>query len=225
MDTQDDLCLCCSDATTSSFLALMHNYHIQLSNHFKWGKLTHAHKNNLIIMFAQNFTAFSGVPDREHFQPNLTTFRDDFVPNGLTLMFRTLADVPDIVKQVVAHEYTDWNDRSNLDLIRRKSVQLLSDMVYTSPTLQSVTGHASSAQESKNTYMYVFSVIPSRHTLYVPSWFDNATHGDEFSYEFFEEGGGTMSLLPGFEDYEPEDWERGMAKYVMTLWSNFAKTG
>ena len=179
----------------------------------------------VMVHVCANCTPFSGVPDPENFQPDLTAFRDDFVPNALSLMFRTVEDVPDIVKQVVTHEYTDWNEPNNLDTIRKKSVQLLSDLVFSSPMLQSLSGHASVAQESKNTYMYVFSVIPSRHTLPVPSWFNNATHGDEFAYQFYEEKDGTMSMIPGLEDYKPEDWEMDMAQYIMTLWSNFAKTG
>ena len=176
-------------------------------------------------VLAHLYISFTGVPDPENFQPDLATFRDEFVPNALSLLFRTAGDVPDIVKQVVAHEYTDWNEPNNLDAIRKKSVQLLSDMVFTSPMLQSLSGHASLAKESKNTYMYVFSVIPSKHVLPTPSWFNNATHGDEFAYEFFEEDGGVVSLMPGLKDYKPEDWERDVAQYFMTLWSNFAKTG
>ena len=140
-------------------------------------------------------------------------------------MLRTAEEVPNIIKEVVAHEYTDWSDPENIDIIRTKAIQVLSDMVFTAPMLQTLSGHASLAEESKNTYMYTFSVIPSTHVLPVPSWFNNATHGDEFLYEFFEEDGGVLTLMPGKENFKPEYWERWVAEYVMTLWSNFAKTG
>ena len=166
----------------------------------------------------------SGTPDPENFQPNRTSFKE-FVPLALSYMFRTVEEVPDALKEVIAHEYTDWSDPENLDTIRTKSVQLLSDIMWTASMLQTLSEHASLAEESKNTYMYMFSVIPSAHAVYVPSWFNNATHGDELLYEFFEEDGGMMNLMPGQEDFKPEDWERGVAEYIMTLWSNFAKTG
>ena len=73
--------------------------------------------------------------------------------------------------------------------------------------------------------MYKFDVILPRTLLPTPSWFNNATHGDELMYVFFAEDSAIFNVLPGHEDQQIEDWERNVAKYVMTLWTNFPKTG
>ena len=85
--------------------------------------------------------------------------------------------------------------------------------------------HASSAKSGAKTYLYEFDVLPSAHPWPTPSWCDRASHGDELLYLFFEQTGGLMTFVPGHEDFLPEDWEREVAENIMTIWSNFAKTG
>ena len=167
--------------------------------------------------------SFIGIPDPETFRPNRTAFNSEFVPLALNTVIGE--NIPDPVKEVVAHEYTDWSDPNNLDTIRSKSVQLFSDLIFTSPMLQSVSGHASLAQQFKNTYMYVSSVIPKYRVLQTPTWQKLATHGDEVGYLFFEEDGGAVPRMQGHENFKPEECEKEVAQYFMTLWSNFAKTG
>ena len=177
-----------------------------------------------IIGCFHNMT-FAGIPDPETFQPNRTSFINEFIPNALTNIFLKAEDVPDIIKEIVAHEYIDWSDPDNQDTIRDKSVNLLSDLVFVSPMLHALSGHAKLAQKSKNTYMYKFSVIPSYRVMPMPSWLQTATHGDDFNYLFMEEDGGAVSRMTGHEHYRPERWEWDMAQYFMTLWTNFAKSG
>ena len=73
--------------------------------------------------------------------------------------------------------------------------------------------------------MYMFDVILPQTLLPTPSWFKNATHGDELKYVFFEETSEIFKGMPGHEDTQIEDWEIDVAKNVMDMWTNFAKTG
>lgn len=167
---------------------------------------------------------FTGVADPENFAPNRTSFKD-FIPDAWSFVLNTVEPIPEAVKEVVAHEYIDWSEQNNMEKLRSKAVQILSDMMLTAPMLLTLSHHSKLKKESKSTYMYKFDVILPSTLLPTPSWFKNATHGDELKYVFFEETSEIFKSLPGHEDTQIEDWERDVAKYVMNLWTNFAKTG
>ena len=143
----------------------------------------------------------------------------------MSLYLNTGEPVPEAVKEVVAHEYVEWSEPNNMEKLRSKAVQVISDMMFTAPMIYTLSHHSNLKQESKSTYMYKFEVILPKTLLPTPSWFKNATHGDELKYVFFEETSEIFKGMPGHEDTKLEDWEKDVAKYVMDLWTNFAKTG
>ena len=163
--------------------------------------------------------------DPESFAPNRTSFKD-FVPGALAQVRNfPPEEVSDVVKEIVAHEYIDWSDPDNVEKLRTKAVQIISDAMFTAPMQLVLNQHSKLARESKRTYMYKFDIILPRTMLPTPSWFNNATHGDELMYLFFDEDNQFFNDLPGHDGQEIEDWERDVAKYVMDLFTNFAKTG
>ena len=177
-----------------------------------------------VFQYSNLTFAFAGVADPEHFEPNRTTFKE-LIGGALSVIQNSIEPIPDVVKEVVVHEYMDWNEPSSMEKLRSKVVQFYSDMMFTAPMLLTLSHHSKLAKESKSTYMYKFDVILPRTLMSTPSWFNNATHGDELMYVFFAEDSPMFNVLPGHEDQQIEDWERNVAKYVITLWTNFAKTG
>ena len=155
--------------------------------------------------------------------PDKSYFENVFVPLSLHVAFGS--EVPEIVKDIVTAEYTDWSDQQNGQKIRIKMADLTADHMFSAPMLEASDLHNILGDISKDTYMYLFDALPSKR-LYpiVPSWSKNASHADELIYLFYGEQGGHASLLHG-EEYGKREWERAFAKQLITLWTNFAKTG
>ena len=169
-----------------------------------------------------------GVADPDSFEPNRTYYNENLIPEALAVAFGldSAADVPELVADVVRHQYTHWPDPELMEAIRDQFASLHSDIAFTEIQLQTVVRHASLSQETEaRTYLYYFDVLPSAHPMPSPAWCVKASHGDEMVYEFFEETDGLMTFVPGYENWTAEEWERDMAKTVMALWANFAKTG
>ena len=171
---------------------------------------------------------FAGVADPDSFEPNRTYYNENLIPQALAVAFGldSAADVPELVADVVRHQYTHWPDPELMEAIRDQFASLHSDISFTETQLQTVMRHACLSQGTEaRTYLYYFDVLPSAHPFPFPAWCVNASHGDEMVYEFFEETGGLMTFVPGYENWTAEEWERDMAKTVMALWASFAKTG
>ena len=166
--------------------------------------------------------AFLGL-DSEQLLPSRSEFEKELIPRFVQLALGT--DVPKVVIDLVVSEYTDWNDPYNEEKMRKKLLDLTSDYMYIVPTIENLDLHNNLKGESKGTYMYLFDVLPSSRLFdMTPSWSKRAAHMDELIYIFFEEEGGMASMFHG-EEYVVEEWERHVAKTVMTFWTNFAKTG
>ena len=160
--------------------------------------------------------------DPDNFFPNKSYFEEVLVPQSLRQALGI--DVPELIKYIVASEYTNWDDPYNKLKIREKLTELTSDFMFGVPMLEAIDLQ-STLSGSKRTYMYLFDVLPSTRLFYgTPSWSKRGTHAEELIYLFFEQQGGMASLLLGTE-YTPKQWERRVAQRMMTLWTNFAKTG
>ena len=164
----------------------------------------------------------AGVEDPETFEPNRTYFEEKLLP--LILPYELGADFPKIVKDVIVHEYTDWKDPENMERRRDKLTALYSDIFFGVPLTETVSRHRSLSKTS-STYMYLFDILPSIRGLPAPSWATKANHADELMYVFFEESDGLVVFMPWIEGWTPTEWDRENSKYIMTMWSNFAKSG
>ena len=164
-----------------------------------------------------------GIEDPENFKPNRTYYEKELLPMVLKLFFG--AEVPEIVKELVIHEYTDWNDPNNAKKRRNNFVAIFSHLLFSNSLIETVSRHRGLADASKSTYMYIFDIVPSRRVMPVVSWANRASHGDDLVYTFFEESDGVLTYFKGNEDFKPTNLDREHAKYIMTMLTNFAKTG
>ena len=166
-----------------------------------------------------------GVSDPNSFEPSPTLEEMYLIPFALSKAFGCdVQSVPELVKSIVLQEYADPDEKENT---WDKLVALCTDLSVGESQLETNQWHETLARLNVNTYLYEFDVLPfsSGHLLPNPSWCDRASHGDELLYLFFEETGGLMTFNRGSEDYRPQDSDRDVAKNMMTMWSNFAKTG
>ena len=125
----------------------------------------------------------------------------------------------DKVKEVVAFAYTDWSDVSNDAKRRLNLVQLSSDYKFFLPTIEPIKTHSALANTSKS-YLYQFAArTPLRSSFQhpLPIWLKGpavANHGDEMGFVFG---------FTGMPSINSQDLTLGLA--IMTMWTNFAKTG
>ena len=164
-----------------------------------------------------------GIEEPDNFEPNRTLFEEELIP--MILPYELGEEVPDIVKDLIIHEYTDWKEPENSEKRRTKLVALYSDILFSLTHIETVERHRSLAKDTKSTYMYLFDILPSARALPAPSWARRANHGDDLVYTFFEETDGFMTYLQGNENFQPTELDRESAKYIMSVLSNFAKTG
>ena len=165
----------------------------------------------------------AGVGDAGEFEPNRTLFEEELLP--FMVAYELDTELPQAVKDILIHEYTDWSDPEDMEKRRTKLVAVYSDMFFTIPLIETISQHNSLATNSKNTYMYLFDILPSTRAMPTPSWGKRANHADELLYVFFEESDGLLSFMAGREDFKPTEWDRQDSKYLITMWTNFAKTG
>ena len=119
---------------------------------------------------------------------------------------------PDHIRDVIHHEYTDWENPSSLESVRLQMADLFTDYVYAVPVAQSAEVHYSSVGSS-STYVYRFLPATSGRLPYQPGWLTGADHSEELM----------MVFGMGFNSMSAE--EQALSITVMTYWSNFAKTG
>ena len=171
-------------------------------------------------LFVGPVASVEGEPD--NFTPNRTFYENTLVPRALELTFNKKASkrLRDLILQV----YTNWGNPKDAFLVRENFVNLYTDIIFAETSLDYVKNHHR-LSSANNTYLYEYDVLRNAILFPSPSWCTKGTHGDEMHFQFFEEANGLTNLMDGFGDYVSEDWERDLAKIIMTLWTNFAKTG
>ena len=164
----------------------------------------------------------AGVFDLEHFEPSRNVFEDQIIPIALSYALGT--DVPEVVKLLVAHEYTNWDDPEDMGERRHETAAIITDIFFSLSMIETLKLHESVTNYLKGSYMFVFDIEPTRHLVPGPSWSKRAVHADELLYLFYGETNEIAKSMSG-KPFEPADWEVEIAKYIMNLTSNFAKTG
>lgn len=120
-------------------------------------------------------------------------------------------------------EYTDWDDPLNAIKRLRNSLDIWTDYAVNAPMVSTASSHVNS---SSSTYLYQFSVTPPKRLLEIAPVLDGvdvACHSDELPYVF----GFTKNLRQywnmSFSSITTNDYT--LAKDVITMWTNFAKSG
>lgn len=115
---------------------------------------------------------------------------------------------------ILKHEYTQY-DRPDDNFSRRDDIMdLLSDGQYKAPLIRMAREHAKVA----DTYMYSFAYSTQSEDF--AQW-TGGVHGDELPYIFGAPLVGGLSPFP--TSYNTQEME--LSKFMMRMWTNFAKTG
>ena len=157
----------------------------------------------------------------ESFQINKSSFRNVVVKTALDLVFAS--NLSDAIVDTVVFQYSDLTDPTNMLKLRQSTVQLSTDMDATVPAIKTANLHSMSNTSSK-TYFFQFSLKFTANTMMTPSWLEGANHGEEI-YFLLGFSPRTMDAWTFSDGFMPTDIERNTSIEMMTLWSNFVKTG
>ena len=177
-------------------------------------------------VFLGAFAEIMNISDAENLNIPRDIYEDFFIPTTIASVFKDLPSIPDVMKEATVFEYTNWSDPDNHMARNKMLVKLMSHAELFAPTVATVNLHAEGMRG--RSYLYEFSVRPQIHYIGVPSWQDGPTvsqHADDLAYVF----GYTDGLVKFFRfdspQFGPSAQDITISKRVMTMWTNFAKTG
>ena len=127
--------------------------------------------------------------------------------------------VPELLKSIVAYQYTDWSYPENA---RLQYVKFTGDLFFNVPGVEWGLLHANSSDS--NSWMYHFEAEVEKNVIPMPSWVKGANHADELMPIFGYSVKG-FGELRNITDYVPPEWELDLSEVMMTMWANFIKTG
>lgn len=179
-----------------------------------------------LIMGVNSKEGFSDFPRlNETFRPDFSKadIDDKLIPRVVKEFPYNNKDIPDSVVVAAVVEYTDWD---NLDEFNRQ-VDRFTDLItdYWFNVGASLTARKHTASQAKHTYVYKLSLSPPQHLLPVFNGLDGPTvanHADELVFLFgFEDG----LKIPNGVNKTITDAQKNIGKAMITMWTNFAKTG
>lgn len=159
-----------------------------------------------------------GIFDSENFFPLRQYFETSLVPRFVALGF---GGVDDIVRDTIIAEYTNWTSPDELSNVREEYINLHSDFAFTRP-LYNAVNLFTALSTTNNTYMYVFDVLPHFHSTIDASWMHKPSHGEEIPFVFGYKSSNRVAVSRTWL-YAP--WEIHFSRDIITLWTNFAKSG
>ena len=120
----------------------------------------------------------------------------------------------------VQHRYTDWADPQDKLRVRQNMIDMSSDIYFFVPAVRVANMH-SETKTIRSSYFYEFSHRSS--VAKMPSWVTGASHTTDIPYVFgFKEP--VMGIAMEAPVTIPES-EIKLSREMMTMWTNFAKTG
>ena len=163
------------------------------------------------------------VTDLENYHVPYSAFKNRIIPNVFHQIYHM--DPPEQATDMIAMRYSDITAPEDTIRSRDMLLELSTDYVFTVPNLKTARLHSDLALTSK-TFVYEFT---SRSSLVIgkyptPKWVNGASHGDETGFVF----GFSRAMLDALNvstNYTPSPEEMALSKNIMTLWSNFAKSG
>ena len=178
----------------------------------------------LFLPFIGNFS------DIDDFRISRADYEKGFIPFTLEQIFKG----DNLSKPAIAMttlEYTNWSMPDDDNTRTRQLVDMRSHCSMVAPMVATAQLHSSGT--SRNTYIYEFATPPLMHLIHTPTWLDgptNANHADDLFFIF----GFNQQMLDGFRESNDDnkdppnrytDQKIREAKVVMSMWTNFAKTG
>ena len=134
-----------------------------------------------------------------------------------------------ILQEFVVAEYTDWSNPENSTIRRDQFMQLIADFEVNVPQVITSNRHATNNKQSK-TFLYHMDFTPTVNGLAMPSWGKGLNHASDLPYVFGFDKGMVESFpaLQGtstFRGPQLHPFDKDISDQVMTMWTNFAKSG
>ena len=119
----------------------------------------------------------------------------------------------DLVADALEFQYTPWSAEDDVYALRDNLIELIGDYFYVVPTHEIAASHSNFAP----VYLYEFShrSTGDQHV--------GVSHGDNVPYDFGKPFVETSADEEGSPKYDAKD--RQVSRFVMTLYTNFAKYG
>ena len=120
------------------------------------------------------------------------------------------------VLDLLAYEYTDWSNATDPYLLRQQFIDINSDAAFKAPAIKSARAFT---KRQSPTYFYQLEIAPREYPAIpfpTPPWLGVYHRADVF-YTF----GDPLVMDENLKTAA----EIQLSKDIMTLWSNFAKTG
>ena len=120
------------------------------------------------------------------------------------------------VIELLIYQYTDWSNATDPYLLRQQFLDMNSDATFKAPAIQSAKAFV---KKQSPTYFYQLETVPKAFPAIpfpLPVWF-GVYHRAEVLFTFGD------PLVMNENLTSPEQIK--LSKDIMTLWTNFAKTG
>ncbi|EDO43868.1 predicted protein [Nematostella vectensis] len=119
------------------------------------------------------------------------------------------------LKEAIVFHYTPWPDLGDSSGFRAALVDMVTDFSIAAPAHAVLDFHSKQAPS----YLYVFSHRSKNRSI--PKW-KGVGHKDDTPYEF---GFPFLDLDKALTQQEYDDVDRNVSNYIITFFTNFAKTG
>ncbi|XP_053385962.1 cholinesterase 1-like [Mercenaria mercenaria] len=128
-----------------------------------------------------------------------------------------------LASDLTINEYTAWGDPFDSTKRLQNAIDIWTDYALNAPTISTANAHLNG---SSSTYMYQFSVAPPKRLLPIAPVLEGknvACHTDELPFVF-----GFTENLRGYWNFsesiiESNDYQ--LSREMITMWTNFAKSG
>ncbi|KAL4222112.1 Carboxylesterase 5A [Mactra antiquata] len=123
-----------------------------------------------------------------------------------------------LIADMLEFEYINWSDPDSFNTTRMAAVNFYNDKDFFMPAVKVTYAHALHATTG-GTYFYEYAPKKKTHLIALPTWLEGSNHGDELMSVF----GPVFDFVNVTEFTSPEESE--LAKIMMTMWTNFARSG
>ena len=172
------------------------------------------------------WTQVLGQPNPELLTIPRPLYESLFIPLTLQGYYTYVPNIAQDAKDATIFEYTDWTRPDDNIARNLEVVAMATDYAVYSPMIFTAQGHT--RNYSASTFFYKFSTRPNTHLLPTPSWLDGPTkanHADEIAFVFgFSERRNLQYQKFGIT-FNVTTQDIRVSKGVMTMWTNFAKSG
>ena len=172
----------------------------------------------------EGFSNFASINETTKINVNKSEINNRLIPDLLTQFQNFNKHLPESVKNAVILEYTDWDNLNNTKKQFDRLIDMITDYWFSAAAAETALKHAAS---HRHTYVYKLSVAPPRHVIPVYASLDGPTvtnHADDLTFIFGPWFKDRIKIPDGLNKSFAEQ-EINTGKAMVTMWTNFAKTG